>query len=87
VKQLVTVDIRKKYVRPAIVVKIAHSDTHSVVGVSGIGQASLLGDIRERSIFVLPIKTIPISGLMTIKTRPRRHGIPYASGIYEKNVH
>src|ERR1700722_17056276 len=52
VKQLVTVDIRKKYVRPSIVVKIAHSDTHSVACA---GDPGTLGDVGKCAVVIIPI--------------------------------
>src|SRR6266702_4527092 len=52
VKQLVTVDVRKKYARPAVVVKVAHSNAHSVARASDPGT---LGDVGKCAVVIISI--------------------------------
>ncbi len=70
-----------------VVVVIADGHAHTVVGVAGVCQAGLLRDIRERAVFILAIETIPVGGVVAIKTVRTKHGVTHKTTVHDKDVH
>src|SRR5260370_23839578 len=73
-------------IRVAIIIVVADGHAHTIVSVTGIGQARLLGHIREGAIAILPEKPIPIPGIVTLEVVRRLHWTRKMSAIDEKDV-
>ena len=59
----------------AVIVVVSDRNAHSVVGIAGIGQTGLFGDVGETPILILAIETVPVGGIMAIETERAAHGI------------
>ena len=58
---------RDVQVRISVIVVIAYRNAHAVIPVSSIRQASLLGDIGEATVFVLPVQPVPVPRVFAVE--------------------
>jgi hypothetical protein len=70
----------------AIIVVIAYGHTHAVIAVTCVRETGFPGDVGEASIRILPVKTIPIPGILPVKGLGWVHRIGEPAAIDKKNV-
>src|SRR6266446_5529710 len=68
----------------AVVVVIADGHAHAVVSVAGICQTSLLGHVGETAVLVLPVKPVPIAGIVAVEIFGMRR--IHAATVYQEYI-
>src|SRR3984957_864010 len=79
-------EVRYVNIRKAVVVVVPDSNSHSVIGISRVLQTGLHGDVSERAVFVLTVKTVPVCRVVPFEMSRAAKRVRHAACIHQKNI-